>query len=161
MATNYVSTIKDTHTRFIMKKLHFSRFTQAGFTLLELLVVLLIIALLAGYVGPKLFGEVGKAKTKTAASQMKSIADALDHYRLDTGRYPSTEQGLTALVKKPAEESKWNGPYLMKDVPNDPWDKPYEYRIPGENGRDYDLLTFGLDGKAGGTGEDTDVSYWQ
>ncbi|QLG89871.1 type II secretion system major pseudopilin GspG [Chitinibacter bivalviorum] len=141
--------------------MHSNQLLQKGFTLLELLVVLLIIALLAGYVGPKLFGEVGKAKTKTAASQMKSIADALDHYRLDTGRYPSTEQGLIALVKKPNEESKWNGPYLMKDVPNDPWDKPYVYKVPGDNGHDYELLTFGLDGKAGGTGEDADVSYWQ
>ncbi|WP_052190673.1 MULTISPECIES: type II secretion system major pseudopilin GspG [Chitinibacter] len=144
-----------------MTKQDISRSAHAGFTLLELLVVLLIIALLAGYVGPKLFGEVGKAKTKTAASQMKSIADALDHYRLDTGRYPSNEQGLDALVKRPNDESKWNGPYLMKDVPNDPWDKPYIYRVPGENGHDYDLLTYGLDGKAGGSGEDADVSYWQ
>ncbi|MBY0446860.1 MAG: type II secretion system major pseudopilin GspG, partial [Burkholderiales bacterium] len=108
-----------------------------GFTLLELLVVLLIIALLAGYVGPKLFGEVGKAKTKTAASQMKSIADALDHYRLDTGHYPSTEQGINVLTKKPSDEPKWQGPYLMKDVPADPWDRPYVYNKPGENGRDY------------------------
>jgi general secretion pathway protein G len=130
-----------------------------GFTLLELLVVLLIIALLAGYVGPKLFGEVGKAKTKTAASQMKSLADALDHYRLDTGHYPSTEQGLTVLTKKPADEPKWQGPYLMKDVPADPWDRFYTYSKPGENGRDYDLLTYGADGKAGGSGEDADVSY--
>ena len=133
---------------------------QRGFTLLELLVVLLIIALLAGYVGPKLFGEVGKAKTKTAASQMKSIAGALDQYRLDTGRYPSTELGLNALTKKPADEAKWTGPYLMKDVPNDPWDKPYIYRIPGENGHDYDLLSYGLDGKPGGSGEDTDINFW-
>lgn len=141
-------------------KTPFSRRNYSGFTLLELLVVLLIIALLAGYVGPKLFGEVGKAKTKTAASQMKSIAGALDQYRLDTGRYPSNELGLNALTQKPPEESKWSGPYLMKDVPNDPWDKPYIYRIPGENGRDYDLLSYGLDGKPGGSGEDTDISFW-
>ena len=141
-------------------KTPFSRRNHSGFTLLELLVVLLIIALLAGYVGPKLFGEVGKAKTKTAASQMKSIAGALDQYRLDTGRYPSNELGLNALTKKPPEESKWSGPYLMKDVPNDPWDKPYIYRIPGENGRDYDLLSYGLDGKPGGSGEDADISFW-
>ncbi len=136
-----------------------NRRLSRGFTLLELLVVLLIIALLAGYVGPKLFGEVGKAKTKTAASQMKSIADALDHYRLDTGHYPSTEQGINVLTKKPSDEPKWQGPYLMKDVPVDPWDRPYVYSKPGENGRDYDLLTMGADGKAGGTGEDSDVSY--
>ncbi|WP_035053082.1 type II secretion system major pseudopilin GspG [Andreprevotia chitinilytica] len=131
-----------------------------GFTLLELLVVLLIIALLAGYVGPKLFGEVGKAKSKTALSQMKSIADALDHYRLDIGQYPSTEQGLAALMTKPTDVSgKWAGPYLMKDVPADPWDRPYIYRRPGENGKDFDLLTYGADGKPGGTGEDTDITY--
>ncbi|WP_043647849.1 type II secretion system major pseudopilin GspG [Chitinilyticum litopenaei] len=133
-----------------------------GFTLLELLVVLLIIALLAGYVGPKLFGEVGKAKTKTAMSQMKSIAGALDQYRLDNGRYPSTEEGLAALTKKPASASnKWAGPYLMKDAPNDPWDRPYVYKVPGDNGRDYELLSYGLDGRAGGESEDADISYWQ
>ncbi|WP_297575157.1 type II secretion system major pseudopilin GspG [uncultured Deefgea sp.] len=142
-----------------MKTQYFLHKTN-GFTLLELLVVLLIIALLAGYVGPKLFGEVGKAKTKTAASQMKSIAGALDQYRLDTGRYPSTELGLNSLTKKPADESKWSGPYLMKDAPNDPWDKPYIYTIPGENGHDYELKSYGLDGKPGGSGEDADISYW-
>ena len=141
-------------------KTRFSLRNHSGFTLLELLVVLLIIALLAGYVGPKLFGEVGKAKTKTAASQMKSLAGALDQYRLDTGRYPSNKLGLNSLTKKPPEESKWSGPYLMKDVPNDPWDKPYIYRIPGENGHDYDLLSYGLDGKPGGSGEDTDINFW-
>ncbi|MBE9610396.1 type II secretion system major pseudopilin GspG [Chitinilyticum litopenaei] len=133
-----------------------------GFTLLELLVVLLIIALLAGYVGPKLFGEVGKAKSKTARSQMKSIAGALDQYRLDTGRYPSTEEGLQALTRKPANAgNKWAGPYLMKDAPNDPWDRPYVYKYPGDNGQDYSLITYGLDGRAGGEGEDADIDYWQ
>ncbi|WP_028452358.1 type II secretion system major pseudopilin GspG [Chitinilyticum aquatile] len=140
------------------KRIHSIR----GFTLLELLVVLLIIALLAGYVGPKLFGEVGKAKSKTAMSQMKSISGALDQYRLDTGRYPSTEEGLPALTRKPANASnKWAGPYLMKDAPNDPWDRPYVYKLPGENGHDYELLTYGLDGRPGGEGEDADISYWQ
>lgn len=140
------------------KRIH----SAQGFTLLELLVVLLIIALLAGYVGPKLFGEVGKAKSKTAMSQMKSIAGALDQYRLDTGRYPSTEEGLAALTRKPANASnKWAGPYLMKDAPNDPWDRPYVYKLPGENGHDYELLTYGLDGRPGGEGEDSDINYWQ
>ncbi|KAF0812925.1 Type II secretion system protein G [Andreprevotia sp. IGB-42] len=133
---------------------------SAGFTLLELLVVLLIIALLAGYVGPKLFSQVGAAKAKTAASQMKSLSDALDNYRLNVGQYPTTEQGLVALVKAPAEgSSKWAGPYLSKDVPNDPWDRPYVYRRPGENGKDFDLLTLGADGKPGGDSEDKDIVY--
>ncbi|SMC16576.1 general secretion pathway protein G [Andreprevotia lacus DSM 23236] len=136
------------------------RRAQAGFTLLELLVVLLIIALLAGYVGPKLFSQVGAAKAKTAMSQMKSLADALDNYRLNVGQYPTTEQGLNALVKAPAEgASKWAGPYLAKDVPADPWDRPYIYHRPGENGKDYDLLTLGADGKPGGDGEDKDIIY--
>ncbi|BCL76041.1 type II secretion system protein GspG [Jeongeupia sp. HS-3] len=133
---------------------------QTGFTLLELLVVILIIALLAGYVGPKLFGKVGEAKAKTAAGQMKSLSDALNNYRLDLGNYPTTEQGLAVLNAKPADTgNRWQGPYLMKDVPNDPWDRPYVYRRPGENGKDFDLLTFGADGKPGGSGEDTDISY--
>ncbi|WP_283150450.1 type II secretion system major pseudopilin GspG [Silvimonas soli] len=141
--------------------MQYRRKRQGGFTLLELLVVLLIIALLAGYVGPKLFGEVGKAKIKTAASQMKSIADALDHYRLDVGHYPTTEQGLVSLNSKPNDETKWQGPYLTKDVPNDPWDHPYVYRRPGENGHDFDLISYGADGKAGGSDEDADISYFQ
>jgi general secretion pathway protein G len=130
-----------------------------GFTLLELLVVLLILALLAGYVGPKLFGEVGKAKAKTARSQMKSFEDALDQYRLDTGRYPSTEQGLQALSSRPQDEAKWLGPYLKKAVPDDPWGRPYVYKTPGENGSDYMLKSYGKDGQPGGEGEDADIDY--
>ncbi|WP_269532479.1 type II secretion system major pseudopilin GspG [Chitinimonas sp. BJYL2] len=133
---------------------------HGGFTLLELLVVLLIVALLAGFVGPKLFDKVSRAKTQTAQGQLKLIADALDQYRLDTGRYPSTEQGLAALVSKPADQATWRGPYLAKGVPNDPWDKPYTYQAPGTT-HDYELLTLGADGKAGGSGEDADVDFWQ
>jgi|SRR6188768_520818 len=128
-----------------------------GFTLLELLVVLLIIALLAGYVGPKLFGEVGKARSKTAASQMKGITSALDRYRLDTGHYPSNDVGLQALENNQANAAGWDGPYMSGQLPADPWGKAYLYRIPGQNGRDYDLFTYGADGKPGGTGEDADV----
>lgn len=128
-----------------------------GFTLLELLVVLLIIALLAGYVGPKLFGEIGKARSKTAASQMKSIADALDRYRLDTGRFPSSEEGLRALSVDPGNVQGWSGPYMSHDVPPDPWGAQYVFRMPGESGKDYDLLTLGADGRPGGTGEDADI----
>jgi general secretion pathway protein G len=128
-----------------------------GFTLLELLVVLLIIALLAGYVGPKLFGEVGKARSKTAASQMKGIESALDRYRLDTGHYPPADVGLQALTTNQGNTPGWDGPYMSGAIPNDPWGRPYIYRIPGENGRDYDLFTYGADGKPGGTGEDADI----
>jgi general secretion pathway protein G len=128
-----------------------------GFTLLELLVVLLIIALLAGYVGPKLFGEVGKARSKTAASQMKGIESALDRYRLDTGHYPPTDAGLPALMTNVGNTPGWDGPYMSSQIPNDPWGKPYIYRSPGENGKDYDLMTYGADGKPGGSGEDADI----
>ena len=128
-----------------------------GFTLLELLVVLMIIALLAGYVGPKLFGEIGKAKSKTAASQMKSISDALDRFRLDTGRYPTTEMGLNALMTSPGNLAGWSGPYMSNAIPPDPWGAAYVYRMPGEGGKDFDLMTLGADGKPGGTDEDADI----
>ncbi|MEJ8820548.1 type II secretion system major pseudopilin GspG [Variovorax humicola] len=133
---------------------------RSGFTLLELLVVLLIIALLAGYVGPKLFGEVDKAKIKSAAAQMKTLGDALDHYRLDLGNYPTTDQGLRGLVIKPdGASSKWQGPYLAKEIPRDPWDHAYVYRKPGTGGKDYDLLSYGADGKEGGSGIDADIAF--
>lgn len=137
------------------------RVRRKGFTLLELLVVLLIIALLAGYVGPRLFGEIGKAKSKTAQSQMKEIATALDRYRLDAGQYPPTEIGLSALVTQPTGVKNWHGPYLAKEVPADPWGHPYVYRHPGQGGHDYDLMSLGADGKPGGTGEDADIDYWK
>nr|WP_183634839.1 type II secretion system major pseudopilin GspG [Niveibacterium umoris] len=140
--------------------MHAPRVRSRGFTLLELLVVLLIIALLAGYVGPRLFGEVGKAKGQTAQAQLKALADAMDLYRLATGHFPSTEQGLKALVEKPADEPAWAGPYLVKGLPLDPWGRPYVYARPGKDGHDYSLLSYGADGKAGGTGEDADISYF-
>lgn len=130
-----------------------------GFTLLELLVVVAIIGLLAGYVGPKYFGQLGKAEVKAARAQISALEKALDHYRLDTGHYPTTEQGLAALVKKPASEPKWAGPYLQKDVPLDPWGRAYLYRSPGQHG-DFDLSSLGRDGKPGGDGEDVDITNW-
>jgi len=130
-----------------------------GFTLLELLVVVAIIGLLAGYVGPRFFGQMGKAEVKTARAQIAALEKALDHYRLDIGRYPSTEQGLAALVKKPAGEAKWAGPYLQKDVPPDPWGKAFIYKAPGEHG-DFDLSSHGRDGRPGGSGEDADITNW-
>ena len=121
-----------------------------GFTLLELLVVIVIIGLLAGYVAPRYFSQVGKSEVQITRAQIDAIEKALDHYRLDTRRYPTTEQGLEALMSKPANEPNWNGPYLRKAVPSDPWGRPYVYRIPGQNGGDFDLLSTGKDGQPGG-----------
>lgn len=131
----------------------------AGFTLLELLVVMVIIGLLAGYVGPKYFAQVGKSEVKAARAQMDAIEKALDQYRLDIGRYPSTEQGLTALFQRPANEARWGGPYLKKEAPPDPWGKPFQYKSPGEHG-EYDLLSLGKDGQPGGTAEAADITSW-
>lgn len=130
-----------------------------GFTLLELLVVMVIIGLLAGYVGPKYFAQIGKSEIKTAKAQIDALGKALDQYRLDTGRYPTTEQGLAALYAPPASEPKWQGPYLQKAVPDDPWGKPYFYKMPGERS-EYDLWTFGKDGLAGGDQEAADIGNW-
>ncbi len=127
-----------------------------GFTLLELLVVMVIIGLLAGYVGPRYFAQVGKSEVKVARAQIDAFEKALDQYRLDTGRYPTTEQGLNALLTRPANEPRWQGPYLRKGVPLDPWGNPYQYRSPGEK-TDYDLLSLGKDGQPGGSGESADL----
>lgn len=132
---------------------------QQGFTLLELLVVMVIIGLLAGYVGPKYFAQIGKSEIKATRAQIDALEKALDQYRLDVGRYPSTEQGLNALMKQPAGETRWQGPYLRKDVPLDPWGSAYQYRQPGEHG-EFDLFSFGKDGKAGGDGEAADITNW-
>jgi general secretion pathway protein G len=131
----------------------------AGFTLLELLVVMVIIGLLAGYVAPRYFNQVGKSEVKTAMAQINALEKALDQYRLDVGRYPSTEQGLASLVNKPQNEPKWQGPYLAKAVPMDPWGRPYQYKSPGEKS-EYDLVSFGRDGQPGGTGEGADITNY-
>jgi general secretion pathway protein G len=136
-----------------------SRRGAAGFTLLELLVVMVIIGLLAGYVGPKYFGQVGKSEIKVARAQIDAFGKALDQYRLDTGHYPSTAQGLAALMTKPASEAKWDGPYMAKAIPPDPWGNPYQYRQPGTHG-EYDLYSYGKDGQNGGSGEDADITNW-
>ena len=130
-----------------------------GFTLLELLVVMVIIGLLAGYVGPRYFAQVGKSEVKTARAQIDALEKALDQYRLDVGHFPSNEQGLDALFARPENESKWQGPYLKKAAPPDPWGNKYVYKMPGEHG-DYDLLSYGRDGKTGGTAEDADITNW-
>lgn len=132
---------------------------SGGFTLLELLVVLVILGLLAGYVAPKYFAQVGKSEVKTARAQIEGLEKALDQYRIDTGHYPSSEQGLAALNTKPADEARWDGPYLKKALPNDPWGKPYQYRMPGEHG-EVDIFSFGGDGQPGGTGNNADVQNW-
>ncbi len=129
---------------------------ERGFTLLELLVVMAIIGLLAGYVGPRYFAQIGKSEVKVARAQMDSLEKALDQYRLDTGHYPTQEHGIGALIKKPANEPRWDGPYLKKDLPLDPWGKAYLYKIPGEKG-DFDLVSYGKDGVPGGTGESADL----
>ena len=130
-----------------------------GFTLLELLVVMVIIGLLAGYVGPRYFAQVGKSEVKVARAQIDAFEKALDQYRLDVGHYPSTEQGLAALNEKPAGETRWGGPYLKKAIPLDPWGKPYQFKRPGDHG-EYDLLSYGKDGQPGGTGENEDITNW-
>lgn len=136
-----------------MKKKH------EGFTLLELLVVMVIIGLLASYVGPRYFSQIGRSEIKTARAQIDSIQKALEQYRIDVGHYPSDEQGLAALNVAPPNEPRWNGPYLAKKLPPDPWDKPYQYRNPGRNG-EFDLYSFGKDGREGGDGEGADIGNW-
>ncbi|MBK8019575.1 MAG: type II secretion system major pseudopilin GspG [Betaproteobacteria bacterium] len=130
-----------------------------GFTLLELLVVIVIIGLLAGYVGPRYFAQVGKSEVKVARAQIDAFEKALDTYRLDVGRYPTTEEGLTVLEVRPGNEAKWQGPYLKKSIPPDPWGKPYQYRSPGEK-NEFDIFSFGKDGQAGGEGENADIGNW-
>ena len=127
-----------------------------GFTLLELLVVIVIIGLLAGYVAPRYFSQVGKSEIQVAKAQIESLEKALDQFRLDVRRYPTAEEGLDALVSKPASANAWSGPYLKKAVPADPWGRPYVYRVPGEKS-EFQLMSLGRDGKAGGSGEDADI----
>ena len=137
-----------------MKKLN------SGFTLLELLVVIVIIGLLAGYVAPRYFSQVGKSEVQVARAQIESLEKALDQYRLDVRRYPTADEGLEALVAKPAGAENWQNPYLKKAVPNDPWGRAYVYRVPGEKA-EFELISFGRDGKPGGSGEDVDIGVGQ
>jgi general secretion pathway protein G len=138
---------------------YYSKRPISGFTLLELLVVMVIIGLLAGYVGPRYFAQVGKSEVKTARAQIDALEKALDQYRLDVGHYPSSEQGLDALFTRPENEPKWQGPYLKKKPPADPWGNKYLFKSPGDHG-EYDLLSYGRDGKPGGTEEDADITNW-
>ena len=135
--------------------------TYRGFSLIEILVVVAIIALLASVVGPNLIGKLGSTKSKTARLQIDNIGAALDLYYLEIGEYPSSTQGLRALVEKPSDVEDWNGPYLKKSkLPSDPWKRTYQYVSPGRYGA-YDLWTFGADGTAGGEDEEADVTNWQ
>ena len=131
--------------------------TGRGFTLLELLVVIVIIGLLAAYVGPKYFAQLGKSEVTVARAQIDAFEKALDTFRLDVGRYPTTEEGLAALMTKPDTAAKWNGPYLRRQLPKDPWGNAYQYKSPGAK-NDVELLSFGRDGQLGGSGDDADIS---
>lgn len=131
----------------------------AGFTLLELLVVMVILGLLASYVGPRYFSQIGRSELKAVRAQIDGLEKALEQYRIDTGHFPSTDQGLGALFAKPNNEPKWAGPYLRKPPPPDAWGNAYQYKSPGEHG-EFDLFSFGKDGRAGGAGDDADITNW-
>jgi len=135
------------------------RRSGGGFSLLELLVVMVIIGLLAGFVAPRFFAQLGQSEIKTARAQIESLGKALDKFRLDIGRYPTTEEGLAALNERPAGETRWSGPYLRRAVPLDPWGQPYVYRAPGQHG-EYDLLSLGPDRQPGGSGDGADIVSW-
>jgi len=132
---------------------------ERGFTLIELLVVVIILGLLAALVGPRFFGRVGQSKQAAARVQIELMGTALDQFKLDTGRYPSGQEGLQALQVNPGNVNGWDGPYLKKDVPRDPWGNPYQYKSPGDHG-DYDLWSYGADNAPGGDGEAADVMSW-
>jgi general secretion pathway protein G len=130
---------------------------EQGFTLIELLIVIIILGLLAALVAPRMFGKVGSAKQKTAKAQIELFCTAIDTFRLDMGRFP---KDLEELVKK-VDDNKWEGPYLPKAIPLDQWGHPYEYKCPGEDGRDYDIISYGADGTSGGEGENADIVSWK
>jgi general secretion pathway protein G len=133
---------------------------SAGFTLIELIVVVVIIGLLAGLVLPQFIRQEEKAKVKAAKAQIELFGTALDTFRLDVGRYPSSDEGLQALRQKPGSLDRWDGPYLKKDLPEDPWGKPYVYKSPGDHGP-YDILSYGADGAPGGEGDNRDITSWE
>jgi general secretion pathway protein G len=134
-----------------------------GFTLLELLVVIVIIGMLASYVGPKYFAQIGKSEVTVAKAQLEGLSKAMDTLRIDLGRYPTAEEGLRPLMVKPDNANGWNGPYLKKDVPLDPWGRAYVYKVGGAASADgavsdYQIISLGKDGQPGGSGEDADLS---
>jgi len=135
--------------------------TKNGFTLVELLVVIMIIALLASMVAPNLFAKLDDAQKKTTKSQLANLSTALDSFRLDFGRYPTTEEGLNILSIKSSSLKHWNGPYLTKKLKADAWDHAYVYKVPGKDGNEYTLLSYGADGKEGGSDKNADISVWE
>lgn len=135
-------------------------FLSRGFTLTELLIVLVIIGLLAALVGPVLYQRINPAKQSVARAQIENFMTALDSYFLDSGKFPTQQQGLAALRVRQEGDSKWNGPYLKKDIPSDPWGNPFVYRTPGRNGG-YEVISYGADGKEGGEGDNVDVNSWE
>jgi general secretion pathway protein G len=136
-----------------------TRRDERGFTLIELLVVVIILGLLAALVGPRFFGRVGQSKQAAARVQIELLGAALDQFKLDTGRYPTSQEGLQALQANPGNLNGWEGPYLKKDVPRDPWGNPYQYKAPGDHG-EYDLWSLGSDNSPGGEGEAGDITSW-
>ncbi len=139
-----------------------TRSNTGGFTLLEMLVVLVIIGLIAGLVGPRLFSKVDSSKVQTAAVQIKLLRGSVETLRMDVGSYPSPEVGLALLVTPPADpalRTRWKGPYLDEAVPLDPWGQPYQYQVPGEEGRPFSIISLGADGKPGGEGNDADIGH--
>jgi len=137
----------------IQRKIH-------GFTLMELLIVLVILGLLAAFVGPTLYQRIKPAKQTAARGQLENFMTALDSYFIDTGQYPTTQQGLSVLRTRPESAKNWNGPYLKKKIPTDPWSNPYHYRAPGRNGA-YEIYSFGADGSEGGDDEASDITSWE
>ena len=133
---------------------------RLGFTLIELLVVIIVLGLLAALVAPRMFGKVGKAKQNATRSQIEAFSTALEAFRLDNGRLPSTAEGLAALRVRPPNLPNWDGPYLSKEIPKDPWGRAYVYKAPGEHG-DYDIISYGADGAPGGEGENIDIVSWK
>ena len=129
-----------------------------GFTLLELLVVILIIGLLTGIVAPRFMSQISRSEVTTTRAQLDSFRKALEAYRIDNGRYPTTTEGLGALVNAPAGEARWHGPYLQGEIPLDPWGMAYQYQSPGPGGRDYQVLSYGHDRSPGGSGDDADIA---
>ena len=137
------------------------RRSQSGLTLIEMLVVVTIIALFAAIVGPSMFKQGDKARVTAARAQMNSFMTALGSYKLDTGMFPTTEQGLQALRERPGNLAQWNGPYLPKEVPTDPWGHPFAYKFPGEHGDEPDIISYGADGAPGGTDISEDIVSWK
>ena len=142
-----------------LKKSLANRKHENGFTMMELLIVLLIVGLLTALVGPAIFQRVKPAKQSAARAQIKNFMTALDGYFIDVGRFPTSQQGLIVLREAPQGEKKWRGPYLKQNIPNDPWGNPFIYRQPGRSGG-YEILSYGADGREGGDGENQDILSW-